>query len=99
MAVEGATCTGRHDSCYNIEAALTFWPPSVAFSRRRAHLLETLMNLRLFSSQLAPPHHLPPPEIIAPFMFCWPHIVRRLDDGGVDGRNMTHPGLLLASCV
>lgn len=39
------------------------------------------MNLRLFSSQLPPPHHLPPPEIIALFMFCWPRTVRRLDDG------------------
>lgn len=70
MTVEGATCTAQHDSCYNIEAALTLWPPSVAFSPRRAHLLETLMNVQLFSSQLPPPHHLPPPDIIALFMFC-----------------------------
>lgn len=81
MTTEGATGTAQHDSCYNIEAALTLWPSSVAFSRRQAHLLETLMNLRLFSSQLPRSHHLPPPEIIAPFMFCWPHTVRRLDDG------------------
>lgn len=66
MTTEGATCTAQRDSCYNIDAALTLWPPSVAFYRRRAHPLETLMNLRLFSSQLPPPHHLPPPEIIAP---------------------------------